>query len=136
MAVAGIAGDIIVDGHEHFDDVPLPGNGENTILFVVDEQVVITLVDGFANFLRVRRLEDDAMGMEDSDTKEMIALTHHLQGHLHLAGIADTHGTVDAPLYRLQQEIGAFPGRLDKLLPLPGQVQDGKSTDTENQEDD
>ena len=77
----------------------MPIQREYSLRLVVQKELEVALVDQMPHLTLLGRLEDHAVGMEDPDAHQFLVLADHLQNHLHVGGVADAHGVVDAALY-------------------------------------
>jgi hypothetical protein len=100
---------------------------------IIYEQLVIVVVDRLPHLIGLGGFQDNAMGMEDTDTKQVAVLPHHLQDYLGVLGVSDPHGVVDASLNGLQKKVGALSGGIYELNLFPAQVQECIDADTKDQ---
>jgi hypothetical protein len=134
--MADMARLIVVNGLQHLYYFALPRYIEYPLFLVVNEKIVVLVVNRLPHLVRMGRFQDNPVGMEYAYPQQLMALSDHLQDYLHILGVADAHGIIDTSLDGLQQKVGALPGGVDKLIPLPVQVKKGKSTDTKRQQAD
>jgi hypothetical protein len=76
------------------------------------------------------------MGMKDPDPDQLVVLTDHGQDRAHILDITQVHGVVDAVLYGVQEEFGAFAGGIDELGLLVPNVEKGIDKDAAYQQGD
>jgi hypothetical protein len=136
MAVTGVTSLLVIDGTDHPQDLTAPRNLVDPFLLIVDKNIIVVGADRFTDFVGIRRLEDNPLGVKYPYPHQLVGPPHHLEDNLNILGVTGTHGVEDTALYGIEKKLGTFPGGIEQLRMLPPETQKGEGADTEDQEAD
>ncbi len=134
-AVAKIAAFI---GHNREND----GQGFATIDaklpfgFSLPEEFIVGRIDKLADFIRVGRLENCAVGMKNAQIEETFALADDFNNLLNLRTVAILHGSEDRFFDSGKEKICRLLVRFDEMNLLPSDIDQRKDADTDRHQQD